>query len=110
MLLQPANQFEQRRQISRGLQAAGHLATEVSVDRPRGNRLTLFRTLKIEILQVPTTELAHDTEVMLTEKRMKRVPNRNFALVTGIMTCRLKRELQRFLKRLPPPCRMSDRD
>jgi hypothetical protein len=32
---------------------------------------------------------------MLTEKRMKRVPNRNFALVTGIMTCRVKRELQR---------------
>jgi hypothetical protein len=32
---------------------------------------------------------------MLTEKRMKPVPNSNFARVTGIMTCRVKRELQR---------------
>jgi len=89
MIVQPANQFEQGSQIGRRLQAASHLGTEIGVDRPRGNRLTSFGTLKIEILHVPTTEFAHDTEVMLLEEGMKSVANRNRALVTGIMTCRL---------------------
>ncbi len=91
VFLQPANEFEQRGQIGRGLQAAGHLATEIGVDRPRGNGLPDFGTLEIEILHVTATEFAHDTEVMLTKERMERVPNRNLALVTGIITGRLQR-------------------
>jgi hypothetical protein len=89
MFLQPANEFEQRGQIGRRLQAAGHLATESGVDRPRGNGLPDFGTVEIEILHVTAAEFAHDTEVMLTKERMEGIPNSNFALVAGIITGRL---------------------
>ena len=86
MLFQPADEFEQRWQIGGGLQTAGHLATEIGVDRPRGNGLPHFGTAKIQVLHVPAAEFTHDREVMLTEERMERIPNRYFALVTGIIT------------------------
>jgi len=56
MIVQPANQFEQRSQIGRRLQAASHLGTKIGVHRPGGNGLPSFGTLKIEILHTPTTE------------------------------------------------------
>ena len=86
MFFQPADEFEQSWQIGGGLQSASHPATEVGVDRPRGNGLPDFGTAKIQVLHVPAAEFTHDREVMLTEKRMKWIPNRNFALVTGIIT------------------------
>ena len=90
MLIQPADEFQQRGQVGRGLQAAGHPATEIGVDHPRGNGLPDFGTVQIQVLHVPAAEFTHDGEVMLTIERMKRIPNRNFALVTGIITGRLK--------------------
>jgi hypothetical protein len=89
MFFQPADEFEQRWQIGGGLQTAGHLAAEIRVDHPRGNGLPDFGTAEIQVLHVPAAEFTHDREVMLTEKWMKWIPNRNLALVTGIITCRL---------------------
>ena len=88
MFFQPADEFEQRWQVGRGLQAACHLATEVGVDHPRGNRLPDFGTAKVQVLHIPAAESTHDREIMLTKEGVKWVPNRNFALVTGIITCR----------------------
>ena len=87
MCLQPTDEFEQRWQINRRLQTAAHLAAEISVDHPRGNGLSEIRAAKIQVLHVPTAEFTHDGEVMLTEERMEWIPNTNFALVTGIITC-----------------------
>ena len=91
MFLQPTDEFEQRGQIDGGLQTARHPVTEVGIDHPRRNGLPDFGTLEIEILHVPATEFTHNGEVMLAKKGMKRIPNRDGALVTGIMTCRLQR-------------------
>jgi hypothetical protein len=71
------------------LQAASHLTTEIGIDHPRGNGLPDLGTAQLQILHVPTAELTHDREVMLTIERMKNIPYRNFALVTGIITGRL---------------------
>ena len=89
MFFQPADEFEQSWQIGSGLQSASHLATEIGVDCPRRNSLPEFGTAKIQVLHVPAAEFTHDREVILAEERMERIPNRNFALVTGIITCRL---------------------
>ena len=89
MLLEPVDEFKQRGQIGRGLQAAGHLAAEIDVDHPRGNGKPDFGTLQIQVFHAPAAELTHDREVMLTIKGMKNVQDRNFALVTGIITGRL---------------------
>ena len=91
MRLQPADEFEQRWQIDGRLQAAGHLATEIGIDHPRGNGLPDIGTAEIQVLHTPTAELTHDGEVMLAEEGVERVPNGNLALVTGIITCRLQR-------------------
>jgi hypothetical protein len=90
LFVQPADEFEQRGQIGSGQQAAGHLATEIGVNHPVRNGLTDFGAVQIQILHAPAAEFAHDREVMLTIERMKRIPNRNFALVTGIIAGRLK--------------------
>jgi hypothetical protein len=89
MFSQPADEFEQSWQIGGGLQSASHLAAEISVDHPRRDGLPDIGTAKVQVLHVPAAEFAHDTEIMLTKERMERIPNRNFALVTGIITCRL---------------------
>ena len=89
MGLQPADEFEQRWQIDGRLRAAGHLATEIGVDHPRGNGLPDIGRAKIQVLHIPTAEFTHDREVMLAEERMERIPNGNLALVTGIITCGL---------------------
>ena len=89
MFFQPADKFEQRWQIRGWLQSASHLAAEIGVDHPRRDGLTNVGTAEIQVLHVPAAEFAHDREGILTKKWMKWIPNRNFALVTGIITCRL---------------------
>lgn len=87
MFLEPTDEFEQSWQIGGGLQAASHLSAEIGIDHPRRNCLTDFRTAKIQVLYISAAEFTHDREVILTKKRVKRIRNRNFALVTGIITC-----------------------
>ncbi|MCY2987367.1 MAG: hypothetical protein NTY19_05810, partial [Planctomycetota bacterium] len=41
---------------------------------------------------VPAADFPHNREVMLAKERMKQVTNRNFALVTGIIACWLRRD------------------
>ena len=90
MVLDPANEFEQRRKACSGLQTARHLLTEIGIHHPRRYGLPNVGTAEIQVLHVSETKFAHDKEVMLTKERMKWVPNRNFTLVTGIIVCRLQ--------------------
>ena len=90
VVLHPAQQFEQGRQIDSRLQAARHLTTEIGIHHPRRNGLPDLRTAEIQVLDISATEFPHDREVMLAKERMKWVPNRHFALVMGIIVCRVK--------------------
>ena len=89
MLLYPANEFEQGRQVGSGLQAARHLSTEIDIHHPRRNSLPDLEIAEIQVFDVSAAKFTHDREVMLAKERMKWIPNRNFALVTGIIACRL---------------------
>ena len=89
MFCEPTDKFEQGRQIRGRLQTASHLAAEIGIDRPRRNSLPDIGVLEIQVLHVSAAESTHDGEVMHTKEGMEWIPNRNFALVTGIITCRL---------------------
>jgi len=89
MLLNAANEFEQRREISGRLQAARHLPTAVLINHPRRNTLPTFAIAQLKIFNVSTPELPHDGEQLLSKKRMKRIDNRYRTRVAGIITRRL---------------------
>ncbi len=89
MLLNPANEFEQGRQVGGWLQAARHLSTEIGIHHPRRDSSPDLGIAKIQVFDTSATESTHDREVTLTKEWMKWIPNRNFALVTGIIACRL---------------------
>ena len=97
MLLYPANEFEQGRQVRSGLQAIRHLSTEIGIHHPRRNSLPDLGITEIQVFDASAAKFAHDTEVkfahdtevMLTKERVKWIPNSNLALVTGIIACRL---------------------
>jgi hypothetical protein len=89
MLLYPANEFEQGRQVRSGLQATCHLSAEIGIHHPRRNSLPDLGITEIQVFDASAAKFTHDTEVMLTKERVKWIPNSNLALVTGIIACRL---------------------
>jgi hypothetical protein len=89
MLLYPANEFEQGRQVRSGLQAACHLSAEIGIHHPRRNSLPDLGITEIQVFDASAAKFTHDTEVMLTKEMVKWIPNINLALVSGIIACRL---------------------
>lgn len=92
MFSQPANEFEQRPVIDSGLTSARHLVTDVGVDHPGRNGLPDLGIAEIQVLHIPAAHSTQNREVPPTEERVKWIANRNLALVTGIIACRLGRD------------------
>ena len=85
MLCDNVHEFHQSRQINERKQAASHLRTEIWLDHPNGNGLSSDTIAQFEIFGTMTAKLPHSAKSTSPKKRVKRVENNNFPLVTGII-------------------------
>ena len=90
MGLQPVSETQESGQIDRGLKSPGHLRAAVPIEHPGGNRLPGPARSDFHIFDVATAEVANGDQAVPRVEWVKRIPDRNVALVTGIIPRRLQ--------------------
>ena len=92
------DQFQQTCHRAPRFAACGHLATSIEVGHPRGNEHTTVLCLKFELLNIASSELPGNRQI-LTVERVKRVVNRGVARIAGIFL--EQRNVSTTLRQLP---------